>query len=271
LEFVFSNQTKKNTDMSEGIACEFVVEFGSHVRSPPDAPYVAGRPPRDVDVFYFGMKPRRAKAIVKARYPAWKGPIDLTKATYRMPDPCVTVPYPYDRIDQAEWKILHAVPTAPVVKAESVRNSLPSVLREGRGVEVALHRIEQGYPWTICLEERAGTKDAQDGGYGYNNGRLAIAKAVFDHFGEENFREMCQRIWWGPFLERFIREKPSKAGRAECQRYCYGVFATITVNGDSPAEANFSNAHGPYREVGGLYEYYAWGLADIMVLLFTNQ
>lgn len=271
----------------ETIADEFVVEFGSHVRFHPNTRYLEGTSPRDIDAFYHGMKKKTAKMIVQQHYPEWTGPIDLTKVTFYCSshrierdaegvetktwiEPCVTIPYPYDRSDQAGWKVLHSTPVVPVVKTESVTGSLPSIFRGSCGVEVALDRIGQGYPWTICVENRGGMRNPEDRLYGYNNGRLAIVKAALDHFGEENFREVCQRIWWGPFLERLVQEKPSKAGRAECRKYCpMGGLTTVTVNGDTPAKANFSSDYGPYRITGsGLHEFYFWSLEDIMRLLF---
>ena len=231
------------------------------------------------------MKKKSAEEIVEACYPWWNGPTDLTKVAYHSShrierdaegvvtkttwiEPFVAIPYPYERLDKAKWNVLYYESITPVVKPESVTGSIPAILREGRGVEVALQRIKQSYPSTICLENRGGTKNPRDALYGSNNGRRAIIKAV-NHFGEREFDELCLNLWWGAFLKTLVQKEPSKAGMAECRKYCpSGGLTTVTVNGDTPDRSNFSGDYGPCEKTEEGLVYYVWTLEDMMSLLF---
>lgn len=268
-------------DILQKKTLRFVVEFGSHVSAAfGDVAYVPGRSPRDIDVFFHGMSSAEARDIVRRRYPRWRGPIDLNKVSFygyydgskTYVEPCVKIPTPYDA--DSPWRILHFDPIPPAVKNESVTGSLPSIFRASSDWEVALERIRSVGTMTICLEDDDETDEAkwpnfEDRLYGENNDRTAIAKAAFDHFGAENFAETCRRLWWGPFLERFVREKPSEKGLAECRKWS-PMGGRIGAKIDSENEA-FFQAYGPMTKDknSGEFVYYCWNLEEFMTLLYS--
>ena len=199
----------------------FVLVFGSYVRCPRDA--------RDIDIFYSGMSCKDAEDIVRHAYPedCARIPIDATEIPsydfnprqtldliteeWRIsPGPFISVPVPCDS-PNTQYKFLYASDSTPEVVVTRYDTTVASILREGAGWGKALERLENTEVMELNIEETSdqGLWPRTELHNIYSNGRLSTQKAALDHFGLENLTLLCDKLWWGKLLQRFVEEQPN--------------------------------------------------------------
>ncbi len=215
----------------------FVLEFGSHVRDPSNA--------RDIDVMYRGIPEEEAKRIVRERYPNdGHLPVDATPVD-EFSDR-VTVPVPCDS-PNTRHRFLWIGETGdePTVVVERHCDTVASILREGAGLEKALRRLEKKECVELPLEER-GDGCGTSTSHPYLTGRLSLAKAARDHFGEDNTKALCKRLWWGPLLRRLTRERPDEAAVQEIRGKSGGYLASRLFVDNNKKTQGIATQYGPF-------------------------
>ncbi len=229
----------------------FVLEFGSHLRDPAKA--------RDIDVLYRGVSKEEAEEIVRARYPSETHlPVDATPASEYMH--CVEIPAPCDSTD-TEHRFLWIGETGvePMIAVKRHCDTVASILREGAGWEKAYERLQKKEYVELPLEERNdGNGKGGNLSHNYLTGRLSLAKAARDHFGEKNLDTLCGKLWWGPVLDRLVREKPDEGAVAEIRRRSGPWSGEASRLFASNKERVFATQYGPRPGAFSVKRTIAW-------------
>ena len=214
----------------------FIIEFGSHRYDKEHA--------RDIDVIVDGLSDVEVEKIVRDRYPEWKGPIDITGAAAMIcnrdiPGPhiqgehgspihpnefYIAIPVPGDT-DMTDYGFLYVDPPAsplPLVAIERKFKVLSSILR---GWEQALKMLELQNAVEVTVSEAPSKFELDAIEHPYSScGRLAVRKAALDHMGIDQFNKLCDNLWWGKFLRRFVNERPSESGVKKVAKKCYAPY-----------------------------------------------
>ncbi len=217
---------------------QYILEYGSHAQDPPK------RPPRDIDIMYGGMSKEAAEECVRSAYPDSGLPIDACQADVASGKVPIFVPCD---TDATQYKFLLGRDAGIGVSIVRVCGAITSVLREGAGVEKALQRLRSKGIFELNIREEGNYDPLHHGTY--CEGRLALANAVENHFGRQEFNDLCDRLWCGPLLRRLSEEKPTNLQAVDA------VAAQSTWWPEYHAKLIF---HNDARRIGVMYDYGRW-------------
>jgi hypothetical protein len=183
------------------------------------------RLPRDIDVLQRGMSKEEIEFHIERHFGKTGLPIDIHKLPEdgRM-NPFGSqfeIPVPGNSRN-VNFKVLHYEPANAgwIVGIKRCFGSVSSLLRdETKSVEdkVTFLSEDHHFDWR-GIPVNIGEFDGADAGHpfsysnNYVNGRVSLINAVQHHMGEDNFKLLCDKLWWGKLLYRIYDQKPTERG-----------------------------------------------------------